>query len=272
MRRFVPGCSALVLAVASLAGAQNFTTGPCHDEQSHGSWMFGHQERACELRRTTLPLSNGRLSVNGKNGGIEVVGEDRPDIALEAKVTAQGPSREEAESTLREIRIVTAGDIHAEGPKEQDWGRRNWSVSFLLHVPRHLASTELRTMNGGITVTNVEGDLHADTMNGGLSLRGLAGTVHAQTPNGGVNVTLAGNRWEGSGMFVKTTNGGVSVKVPSSFAAHLVADTTNGGVSVAFPVPNVDTRHRNHVETDINGGGPPVRLETTNGGVSVARL
>lgn len=270
MRRFALSCS-LLLACAACLRAQSFSTAPCGDKGGYSGGGWG-RSRACELRRTTLPVSNGRIAVNGKNGGIEVIGEDRSDISLEAKVSAQGSSQEEAEAILKEVRIVTSGDINAEGPTETGMGRRNWSVDFRLHVPRGLAATELHTMNGGINVADISGDLHASSMNGGLMLRGLVGTVHAETTNGGVSIALSGDRWHGSGLFVKTTNGGVSVKVPDNFAAHLVAQTTNGGVSVAFPVPSVDSRHHNHVETDLNGGGPPVHLETKNGGVSVTRL
>lgn len=274
MRRlFLASAAVLLLPAASLpnrAHAQNFTTAPCHndDSNSHSGW-FGHGEQVCEFRSTVLPVSNGQVNVSGKNGGIEVIGEDRRDIALEAEVKAQGSSHEDAESRLHEIRILTSGDIRAEGPQGSG-NNRNWSVSYKLRVPRHIAAN-LRTENGGIAVANIDGALKADTTNGGLSLRSLAGTVHAETTNGGVDVTLAGDRWHGDGLFAKSTNGGISVRVPDHFAAHLVASTVNGGIAVGFPLNGQDHPRRS-IETDINGGGPPVRLETTNGGVSIARL
>jgi DUF4097 and DUF4098 domain-containing protein YvlB len=272
MRRFFLASAAFLLPAAfthTPALAQNFTTAPCQgDNNSHSGW-FGHGEQACELRSTVLPVSNGQVNVSGRNGGIEVIGEDRRDIALEAKVTAQGSSHEDAEARLHQIRVLTSGEIHAEGPGESG-DHRGWSVSYKLHVPRHIAAN-LRTENGGITVADIDGAVKADTTNGGLSLRGLAGTVHAQTTNGGVDVTLAGERWHGDGLFAKSTNGGISVRVPDHFAAHLVASTVNGGLAVGFPLNGQD-RPRRSIETDLNGGGPPVRLETTNGGVSIARL
>ena len=93
MSRFVVGCFFVLLFAGSLH-AQSFTTTPCNDDEGNNNW-FGHPGRVCELRRTTLPLINGQLSVSGENGGIEVIGEERQDIALEARVIAQGADRDE---------------------------------------------------------------------------------------------------------------------------------------------------------------------------------
>src|ERR1700743_2314491 len=117
MRPMVVACVASLLIVPS-AFAQSFTTAPCSNEDgsSNHSWSSGARERACESRRTTLPLA-GQLQVVGKNGGNHVVGEDRNDVALEAQVIAQALSREDAEQLMHEVRVETAGTIHAEGPK-----------------------------------------------------------------------------------------------------------------------------------------------------------
>jgi hypothetical protein len=138
------------------------------------------------------------LSVSGKNGGIEVIGEERQDIALEARVIAQGSSSEDATSIARQVKIVTTGTIHADGPQMSFWSHGSWSVNYRVRVPRHLAA-QLHTENGGIEITNVDGVIHADTTNGGLTLDGLAGEVHATTVNGGLDVRLGGNQWHGEG-------------------------------------------------------------------------
>ena len=292
MRRLAFAFTTVLLATG-FAHAQNFSTAPCtgNNGDSDSSW-FGHNERACEMRRTTLPLTNGHLGVGGNNGSIEVIGEDRPDVALEVKVTAQAGSRSDAEALLHEVRIVTSGsDIRAEGPRNEGgvFSHRSWSASFRLRVPRRVEHTELNTSNGGIHVESLEGELAANTTNGGidvahvrgnlrasstnggLHLEDLGGSVHAETTNGAVQISLGGDRWHGDGLFAKSTNGGITVKASDRFAAHLVADTTNGGIHVDFPV-TVQGRIGHHLDTDLNGGGPQVRLETTNGGVTIERL
>jgi hypothetical protein len=280
MRRFAPkfgpklafGCSLTLLAVS--LHAQSFTTGPCNGDEGNTSnkSFFGGKDKVCELRRATLPLVNGQVSVSGKNGGIEVIGEDRQDIALEARVVAQDSSTEGARSLLKEIKILTDGSIRAEGPSTgllSGLFGGSWYVNFRLHVPRHVAA-QLHSENGGIDIADIEGEISAETTNGGLTLRDLGGKVHATTVNGGLNIVLNGSHWHGDGFFARSTNGGVTVKAPDNYSAHLVAATVNGGISVGFPI-KIQGSIRNHIDTQIGEGGATVEVETTNGGVSIDR-
>ena len=263
MRPMVVACVASLLIVPS-AFAQSFTTAPCSNEDgsSNHSWSSGARERACESRRTTLPLA-GQLQVVGKNGGIEVVGEDRSDVALEAQVIGQASSREDAERLVREVRVETAGTIHAEGPKTG-----NWSVNFKLRVPRHLAA-ELNTENGGINLANLDGTVRAQTVNGGISLSDMSGDVHVTTTNGGLHISLAGDSWQGAGLVAKSTNGGVHVTMPANYSAHLIAGTVNGGTDVRLPMMVNAINSRHHIDGQIGHGGPLVQVETVNGGVAI---
>lgn len=273
MRHIVLGCSVLFFCSLGLR-AQNFSVGPCSGAEANTSsgWSIFHQSRACEMRRTTLLLDHGELNVRNKNGGIEVIGEDRPDIALEARVVAQASSQDEARKVLQQIHIRTDGQIRPEGPENLSgfFGGSNWSVNFRLRVPRRLATARLQTENGGIVISKLDGSILAQTTNGGVQLTDLAGEVHASTTNGGLDITLDGNQWHGAGLFAKTTNGGVDVKAPNGYSAHLIAQTVNGGISVAFPV-TVQGRINHHLETNLGQGGPTLQLETVNGGVSIDR-
>ena len=269
MRTLVVGCLFAMLFAGRMP-AQSFTTSPCDGDEgntNNNTWMSGHQDRVCEVRRATLPLVNGQVSVAGENGGIEVIGEERQDIALEARVITKDASREEAQALAREVKIVTDGTIHAEGPKMWGLSRRSWQVNWRLHVPRHVAA-ELHTMNGGIAVTNVVGVIHANTTNGVLTLDDLGGDVHATTVNGGLDVKLDGDQWHGAGMVAKSTNGGVSVKAPDRYSAHLVAETVNGGISIGFPV-TIQGKINHHIDANIGQGGATLHFETVNGGVSI---
>lgn len=274
MRRFIAGCLFFFLLLfVGRVSAQSFTTSPCDGAEGNTTgnvWLAGHQARVCEVRRATLPLTDGQLSVSGKNGGIEVIGEERHDIALEARVTAEGSSREDAQSIAREVKIVTTGTIHAEGPQASGWSHRGWYVNWSLRVPRHVAA-ELHTMNGAIKITNVVGVINANTKNGGLTLDDLAGEVHATTVNGGLRVRLDGNEWHGAGLVAKSTNGGVSVEAPDHYSAHLVAETVNGGISVGFPI-TVQGKINHHIDTNIGQGGATLHFQAVNGGVSIRPL
>jgi hypothetical protein len=249
---------------AAAAQPGDWHNGDCEDNSNH--WGEAHVR---QMRRTTLSLSSGRLGVNITNGGIDVTGEDRSDVALEARVTAWAPSESEANDLLNQIVIDTdSGDIRDHGPHTHFFNRTGYSVDYHLHVPRHLAA-ELHTMNGGIDLTRLDGNLRFETTNGGVSLDQLSGDVQGHTVNGGLNISLAGDRWQGDGLHADTTNGGIDLRVPNNYSAHLETGTVNGGISVDFPI-TVQGEIKNRLNTDLGSGGPTVHVQTVNGGVTIS--
>jgi hypothetical protein len=221
-------------------------------------------EKHCEVRELTLPA--GRVEVDAApNGGIQVQGAQRSDVRVRAKVVAQAPTLEEAQALAAEVRIETAGVVRAVGP-QTGRGRSFW-VSYELLVPE-AADLRLETMNGGIALHDVRGTVEFKTMNGGVRVDSAAGSVRGRTTNGGVDVSLEGASWEGEGLDVETTNGGVKVTVPSDYSARLVTGTVNGGMRVDFPV-TVQGRIDRRLDVTLGRGGPTVRAVTTNGGVVI---
>ena len=68
---------------------------------------------------------------------------------------------------LAAIQLTTSGGvIQATGPRRLD-DKRWWSVTMELEVPRRI-DMALRTSNGGIQVSNVEGMADLRTSNGGI--------------------------------------------------------------------------------------------------------
>jgi hypothetical protein len=259
------GSRVLILAAgtalwAGSAGAQGDW---CRDEGRGND----RQERFCEVREHTL--SGGtRLSVDARpNGGIDVRAWERDDIRLEAKVVTQADTEAEARELASQVQIETGNTVRAEGPRG---GRRSsWWVSYRLHVPRN-AELSLTSTNGGINVRGTRGDLELETSNGGLHLDDVGGRVRGKTTNGGVDLGLTGREWQGDGVELRTSNGGVTLRVPDDYNAHIETGTTNGRVNVNFPV-TVQGRIDRELTLDLGRGGKAIRVFTTNGGVSLSR-
>lgn len=244
-------------------------------EKGFCSSGWGNSEKANvrDLREMTIPAS-GSLSVDGQqNGGIKVKGTNRSDVLIRACVVAWGTSEEVAQSLLNSVRISTSGVITADAANDRDW-----SVSYEIQVPRN-TNLNLKARNGGIGISSVEGTMELETMNGGVHLNDVAGDVKGRTTNGGVHVQLAGSNWRGNGLDVTTTNGGVHLQIPETYAANIETGTTNGGFHSNIPALNVTRddvkgQQRGHqpirLNTSLNGGGAPIRLMTTNGGVHIS--
>ena len=241
---------------------------------TNNNWTTDDHVSFNELRETTIPAS-GSVTVDGRqNGGIHVIGEERSDVLVRSCIQTWAKTDEEAKSLASSIKIETGGTIKADDASETN----HWSVSYEVHVPRS-TNLDLTAHNGGIAISGVDGNAEFETMNGGLSLNNVAGNFKGRTTNGGVNVSLSGGSWKGSGLDVTTTNGGVNLTLPTSYAAHVETGTVNGGFSSDIPSLNVTTEdvrgdrsghYRNRrVETNLNGGGPTIRVITTNGGVRI---
>jgi len=233
-------------------------------------WTSGDKVSVKDLRESTV-AATGSLTVDGgRNGGVSVKGENRSDVLVRACVQAWGSSDAEAKALLSNIRIDTGSVIKAESSSDE-----NWSVSYEILVPRN-TNLNLTAHNGGISIKSVDGNLEFATTNGGVNLSDLSGTVKGRTTNGGVNVSLTGNAWRGSGMEVVTTNGGVNLNVPEGYAAQFETGTTNGGFKSDVAALTVQTENETggwqrskRVVASMNGGGAPIKVVTTNGGIRI---
>jgi len=261
-RRTVGMLAMSLVFAAGSAAAQDRTI--ADDE-----WCEGHDQHdgvsVCEVREWTMSAP-GDLAVNAKpNGGISVEAWDRDEMQVRAKVHAWAESEARAWEIASGIEVTTGGKTSAAGPKRKQ--KEGWSVSYRIMVPRN-TDLDLASTNGGITIDGIKGDLRFRTTNGGIHLENVSGDVEGQTTNGGVHIALSGDTWDGKGMVVQTTNGGVTLSVPSGYSAHLETATTNGGMNVGFPV-TVQGKIDRKLSVDLGKGGPTLKITTTNGGVRI---
>lgn len=222
--------------------------------------------RACETLDFTLPPEKA-LSVDGRvNGGITVHGWDKKEIQVIAMIDAQ------ARGVASQVTIeTTGGRIRADGPQLADRGRHHelWTVSFEVWAPRH-TELALSTNNGSILVDGMDSRMNLESVNGGFNLTDVDGDVRGSTVNGRVTAALAGNRWQGAGLDLSTSNGGVRLYVPASYSARLESGTVNGGMEVGFPITVAGLVGRK-VSMQLGSGGATIRAITKNGGVSIQR-
>ena len=238
---------------------------PC---SGNNNWNDDSRQH-CEVRESTMP--GGALTVDaGQNGGISVEAWDRNDVRVRAVVRTNARTDDRAKQLAAAVQIQTGGGrVSATGPDTER--RENWSVSYRINVPRR-TDLDLNASNGGITINGVSGNLRFDTTNGGVRLADLGGRVNGRTTNGGLVVNLSGDRWDGEGIDVETSNGGVTLAIPQNYNAELEARTVNGGMNIDFPITiQGELSSRRGITTTLGSGGPTVRVRTNNGGLKIGR-
>ena len=236
------------------------------DDSNYGDDRAKHNE----VRPFAVPASGATLNVDASpNGGIKVEGESRGDIQVQACVTATAETAEQARALAQRVEVVaTAERVSATGPQNLN-RREGWSVSYRLVVPNK-TSLALRSTNGGISLTDVDGDIQFRTVNGGVNLARVAGNVRGRTSNGGIDVDLEGSTWNGQGLEVETENGGVRMSIPANYSARLETGTVNGRMNVDFPM-TVQGQIGRRIDAQLGSGGPLIKVQTSNGGVNIRR-
>ncbi len=137
-------------------------------------------------------------------------------------------------------------------------------------------SITANTSNGAITIDNVRGNLRASTSNGAIKGR-LVDTVnsepvHLSTSNGSIDLRI--DAPHNNDITATTSNGGVTLRMPESANARISASTSSHeSVTTDFPVQVRGTLSKNRLDGTIgNGGGPLVRVETSNGSIKILKL
>ena len=233
-----------------------------------GSW--GDRVRA-SVSETRPMAKDGKFSLDNTNGRIEVTGWD------EARVSIEATKRAGSDRALREMEIEIDEDdgdvrVRTRHRRSRLFGGQG-RVDYLVKVPRGV-HVDVRTVNGGVQLAGLDGEVSASSTNGGIKGEvGAASRLDARTVNGGVELRLAQPLPDGSQVTLKSVNGGVRLAVPDGQKADVVATCVNGRVDaseVALAVSGEATRRR--VEGQLNGGGGArLDLGTTNGGVRLTK-
>ena len=133
---------------------------------------------------------------------------------------------------------------------------------------------EVRSVNEGMRLSDISGDLSAETTNGSIILdRVDSSNVDLYTVNG--NISFDGPIKD-KGLYRLTThNGMIAMAVPEKANATLLVRTYNGGFRSTFPVPNdaagsADAR-RKRFTLNLGNGSAHVELESFGGTIALRR-
>lgn len=224
--------------------------------------------RAQDQWNRTYPLASGELEIVNPNGSIDVTGADGTQVEVVAERIAKGATDEDAKKILDQLQIgedIGAARIRLETKPPTGEGRRI-EVKYHVKVPAGV-NVRLNSQNGALEVTALKGTLRAETGNGAVKGTDLSGAVEASVTNGAVKLEMSS--LAAGGIRAETVNGAVAVTLPSAVKADVAASCVNGRIAVDGLKLDGPESTRRRVEGKLNGGGPKVVLETTNGGIKL---
>ena len=240
----------------------------CHLDLSDRAEARDQWQRHYTLARGgTLEIrnTNGLIHIEpGAGDGIDVTA-DRIVRAPDDAAAKDGLAHFEIQETVSPERVTLDSTNRNAALNLVNLSRR---VEYHVKVPEW-ANITLNTTNGEIEVTGprLTGTFHASATNGQISATGLENNATVETTNG--TVTLDVSKLGEDGLSCETTNGGIAVTVPASIKARLSARVTNGAISADGLTVAIAEQSRRRLDGTLGGGGPLIRLETTNGAVDI---
>jgi putative adhesin len=211
------------------------------------------------------------LAVRESNGKIRVTAGDGDKIEVTATRISKASTEEAAKADLKEFSIAETAT-----PEMVEFDSSNRSLQMTLHGTRRVeyeikvpkgVNVTLKTANAAIDVQGVTGQLTVETTNGDIEAIGLGGGADVTAVNGRVRLELA--KVHDAGVRCKTTNGQIIVTLPAGAKATLAARVLHGDIQTENLSLKMNEESRQRLDATMGGGGPEIRLETTNGEVRV---
>jgi hypothetical protein len=164
-------------------------------------------ERTVEKTFQVQPGVHIKIGTSG--GDIHVVSSNDSVVKVVAKEHIRAGSDSEADELLKKLDLVieqNGNEVVATASYDTNLGFHfgSWppvQVEFFVSVPAS-ASADLKTSGGDVTVSDIEGTLHARTSGGNIKLGTIGGDIDASTSGGNVSLT------EGRGDVRLSTSGG----------------------------------------------------------------
>jgi len=127
----------------------------------------------------------------------------------------------------------------------------------------------LVTGDGSVTIDEAEGDLDIDTGDGSVSVAGKLDVVKVHTGDGSITFRAEPGTSMKDDWSMTTGDGGVSVYLPSDFAAELDAHTGDGAIRNELDIERSggDERARRTLKGRLGSGGRTLRIRTGDGSV-----
>ncbi|MBW2271947.1 MAG: DUF4097 family beta strand repeat protein [Deltaproteobacteria bacterium] len=262
-------------------------------------------ESAEEEELLELPVPRGAaVLIHNANGRSNIVGEERENIEIRAHKSSRAESKAAAQSMIDEMKLHNrwSGDhleLDVDIPKK--WNRHG-RVNLSIRIPTDMrvevtsangrmclegirGTVRARSSNGSVSVRDVIGDVQvitanakvrcsntcgrlvARSSNGKIELGDHCGSVDASTSNGMIRAALKEISREG--VRLATSNGRIILELPEEANGDVDIRVENGVIRNSRELSGENVASGGHVRGRLGRGGPPIKLRTSNGTVSV---
>lgn len=234
------------------------------------------EQPECDIRRSIAPgLTVEILGINGTISA-EVASGDELQVIATKHSTIGDPADVVIEVLDHRDGITVLGayadnDLSSRGKRrraDMPGGNNDVQVDFKVFIPSSVRLVA-RLLNGQINTSLLQSDISAEVLNGELNVSTFR-AVKAVAVNGAITVSI-GEHSLANPIVCRTTNGCITLDLPSQSDADVEARTLNGNISTDFPLTVMGRFNSREVNGVIGRGGRKLILETSNGSIELRR-
>jgi Toastrack DUF4097 len=241
-----------------------------------------------ETFKKNVPAGSATLlSVENRNGSIEISTWDKDEIGITAYKKVRADGRDQAAELMEQLKIVieTHNDeieVYTEFPDKRNGKNRSsgffswllgdswnvsYSVSYEIKVPQKF-DVNARSTNGRVEAVDCNGRIRLETTNGKIVANNISGSMRCNTTNGSINASLV-SVIKNEEMNFSSTNGSITLYLPEDIDADIKARTTNGSIHCDLNVTEQLSHSKKSFDAVVNNGGIYIYLKTTNGSINI---
>lgn len=221
-----------------------------------------------------VPLSpGGTLSLENKNGNIEIYGWEREELEVYAEKMIQYPDRtklyvfprknlgpgivfDKFESFVKIRTKSTSGD------------EASAFVDYFIDAPHSINLKDIVVVNGDVRISELYGDAYVDVAEGDITVEKFSGSLTASVGRGSVFTSLYDLR-EQDEIVITSGEGDITLTLHENASAHLEAVFPEGEISSEFEMGIASGD--NKVDTQWGEKGPHISLTALKGNIVIKK-
>ena len=127
----------------------------------------------------------------------------------------------------------------------------------------------LETHDGSVVLDGIDGDVDLTTGDGSVTVSGKPGALRVNTGDGSITLRADEGTVMKDDWLVTTGDGGVTLYLPSDFAADLDAHTGDGAIRSDLDITggNADDHERRSLRGRLGAGGKTLKIRTSDGSI-----
>ncbi len=247
--------------------------------------IYTHRAEKTTFHHRTPDLFS-QLDIQTQNGAVTVNSTAETIATVKITCYAYGKDQNDAQKRLEKITVtdtVDAGKWQLKANFPPDGVPQGATVDAQLPA---VTRTTITTSNNKVTVSGITGGVSITTSNSPVTLIGTAGNATISNRNGPaivqvhsgaitINTTAApidcdlADLPPTASATMTTTNGKVTVLLPSTVSATITATTTNGTVVVTGYQLHYEEQKQNRIRAKIGSGASQITITTTNADILI---